>query len=489
LRCLGNYFEGHYGKAKLAGRSFTNCLKILSRIPVGSLNEPKVLFKLYFQPDWKPFELRYTGGSIDVLEQLPGVTIVPSPLKGYASRVYFRRSQLVPDAPEVPPVLSLHPFFVLRGPLYHRVLPNRVRLACSPTVALKQDLKKFREHARHEFAQFLIKETKGSVRMLVSNRINPPMVELGKPGSGEFLYGYTLVLPWALDYITQASCLMTDTTFKCCRPYCLSLLLAIVANESIVIGWSVSPTECTGAYERLRSHIDEIIANPVPPEDAKVTFMGDEPQIPQGRDFEDKAEHLAKKEIKAQKAHPNLIPNPQSDDEDDDEADATDLLRSSDGEDETTEEEEEVGDEIEAVPDPGGMPAPDGLLFPEQFAFDPDLLQTLPLVTDQGTALASLVNKRHLQWKLCHRHIIQSVGPKSHVGRCVVRLLRCNSPQHYRRLVRSINRELEVVYPGAANLPTNIGALRAMLNATEDDHPQHVLGDIRLWARWHRTGI
>jgi hypothetical protein len=78
----------------------------------------------------------------------------------------------------------------------------------------------------------------------------------------QFLYGFVCVFPWVLDILRQARCLMTDTTFKSLRPYTLSILLAIIANESVPIAFSVSPTETTGSYARIFDLIDEIIANP-----------------------------------------------------------------------------------------------------------------------------------------------------------------------------------------------------------------------------------
>jgi hypothetical protein len=302
------------------------------------------------------------------------------------------------------------------------------------------------------------------------------MIELGQKGSRQYLYGYTLILPWALDYLTQASCLMTDTTFRCLRPYTLAILLAIIGNESIPLGWSVSPTETGGSYERLRAHLDAIIEDPVGHEDSSVSFNGNEPRLGRGRNFDDAGES----------ENPGLIPTPESDGnkiEEEEDVDDHEMSRET----EEGNEEEEI-ETIEAEPAVGGEPAFQNFLYPTQFQFNQNLLDTLPLVTDQGTALASFVKGRRLQWKLCHRHIVESVGAKSHIGQCVARLLRCNALKQYQRLVQLIMCELEVVYPGGANYPPNIASLHAMLGATETDSPGHILGDIRRWARWHRKG-
>jgi hypothetical protein len=41
---------------------------------------------------------------------------------------------------------------------------------------------------------------------------------------------------------------------------------------------------------------------------------------------------------------------------------------------------------------------------------DPTVLSRLPLVSDQGAGLRAFVRERGLEWKHCHRHLIQAAG-------------------------------------------------------------------------------
>jgi hypothetical protein len=79
-------------------------------------------------------------------------------------------------------------------------------------------------------------------------------------GEGKWLFGLTLVFPWALHILHQIpAAMMTDSTFKVLKPGTLAILHAVFANQTVGVGFSVSPTECSGSYERLYSHIISLI--------------------------------------------------------------------------------------------------------------------------------------------------------------------------------------------------------------------------------------
>jgi hypothetical protein len=74
---------------------------------------------------------------------------------------------------------------------------------------------------------------------------------------------------------------MTDSTFRSCKPYTLAILHLIFANESIPIGFGLSPSETAVSYIKLYDHIHEelkVVERGFP--DAAFNhapFTGDEP--------------------------------------------------------------------------------------------------------------------------------------------------------------------------------------------------------------------
>jgi hypothetical protein len=77
----------------------------------------------------------------------------------------------------------------------------------------------------------------------------------------EQLFGLTWIFPWAQSIIRDIfpNCIILDGTFRSMRPYTLIVIEAAIANESIPIGLSISPTEKHDVYERLYAHLAEVL--------------------------------------------------------------------------------------------------------------------------------------------------------------------------------------------------------------------------------------
>jgi hypothetical protein len=159
-------------------------------------------------------------------------------------------------------------------------------------------------------------------------------------------------------------------------------LHAIFANESLPIAFALSSSETTDSYVRLYHHLSEVlerfpesIGEPLPSliETHDVVFVEgqwphtidpneeDVGDMPEGGSFEDGGD----------------VAEPEEDP----------ML---------SDDEQEARDEL--MSEPGRHP---GVW---------DFLASIPLITDQGTALRSFVKRFRLNWKLCHRHIVESVG-------------------------------------------------------------------------------
>ena len=194
-----------------------------------------------------------------------------------------------------------------------------------------------------DFTEEMTKLTSGSIKAQLCEFPNTAMFPVG---SDEFLYSFSCVFPWCVDLLDEgANCAMTDTTFKILKPYTLTILTLIFANESIPIAFSVSPTEDRFSYLSIYEHVIEILCKHIP-----------------GTNSED------------------------------------------------------------------------------------NILTQLPLVSDMGMAIQTLVSKKNLHWLICHRHLIESVGSNSFVGECVRRLLRCCSENEYRATRAVIEKEIDILF-------------------------------------------
>jgi hypothetical protein len=322
--------------------------------------------------------------------------------------------------------------------------------------------------ARHHLGEVLMRQTGGSIVLLISDRESKSMVKIGDQDHPQSLYGFTCVFSWCLDILRQATCLVTDSTW-CLKPYSLAILHAIIGNSSCPVGLSVSPTEQQTAYSRIYDHIDEIIHGKLlgsspsfrsedgcyfhPPEPADDPFI-----VEAGKEFEERERRADELDDGSSEINEGFKPDRFSDDETDEET---------------------------------GAPKPfcEG---PYPFApakipdFDPNILRRLPLVTDMGTALGAFVKKYNIEWKLCHRHILESVGARTRVGRWVSRLLRCHCEAKYQSESKRIRAQIER-HGGAQSFGDNIRKLLVMLgDKIKGFHSP--LEDPKRWRRDFRFG-
>jgi hypothetical protein len=113
-----------------------------------------------------------------------------------------------------------------------------------------------------------------------------------------------------------------------------------------------------------------------------------------------------------------------------------------------------------------------------------DLLTSLPLVSDQGSALTSFVRHRELKWCLCHRHLIEAAGASTLLGSWVARLLRCCCEAEYERVKAVIIEEVKLHYGDKGPYPPRWANLEMMLYPEGADFTHR----IDRWARWYRIG-
>jgi hypothetical protein len=132
------------------------------------------------------------------------------------------------------------------------------------------------------------------------------------------------------------------------------------------------------------------------------------------------------------------------------------------------------------------------------------LLTALPLVSDQGAALKALAGTFSLQWKLCHRHLIENAGASSLHGDWVRRILECCTPLECRRAIEVIWHEFQLMDPTKRAQYQNSSScslLKRMIYAfhfqCDRSVPVDWLGqlphafeplDVACWARWMRLG-
>jgi hypothetical protein len=119
---------------------------------------------------------------------------------------------------------------------------------------------------------------------------------------------------------------------------------------------------------------------------------------------------------------------------------------------------------------------------------DAGKLEHLPLISDQGKAFQAFAKNRKLNWKLCHRHIIQNFGPSSLIGSWVARILRCCSKAEYLREKKVIMSEISGTYPPDGPRPKKLNKLLMMLGDKEQKEKKKgsPLSRRRHWARWRR---
>jgi hypothetical protein len=131
-------------------------------------------------------------------------------------------------------------------------------------------------------------------------------------------------------------------------------------------------------------------------------------------------------------------------------------------------------------------------------------LTGLPLVSDQGAALRALVGTFRLQWKLCHRHLIENAGASSPHGDWVRRILECCTQVECRRVIDVIRQEFQLLDPNKRaeyQKSSNLALLKRMVYAfayqCDRTTPLDWLGEfprpfelllVPWWAKWLRWG-
>jgi hypothetical protein len=240
------------------------------------------------------------------------------------------------------------------GHLQHALFPN---LVLSFVQAAQQ------RRWTTEFGKMLGEITGGDVNIVYTHQENSHLKQFGP---NKWLFCLTCVFRWAIDILVKGpNCLMTDTTFRSVHPYTLPILHAIVANESIPIAFGISPTETWLSYHRIYHHITHAHMNlnfSLCP--AALAALGPNPRPGDGvAPFPDDPESV------------------------------------NDGDDRP--EDEYSGPIDEENTSPMNRPEIEGVR---------ELLQSIPILTDQGSALKKFIGKWGSKWKTCHRHVIESLG-------------------------------------------------------------------------------
>jgi hypothetical protein len=419
----------------------------------------RLAFTLYFEFTFRHFALFPSDSTIALGLHMPG-TCSFSTKTGYAWRLHYTISECVQDVSRPPSGLRRHPYYQLASFLNcisnRPLVPDAVIFALTPNRAALAAKVASNNRVRQEFITVVRELIGGSTRILVSSTERTKMEMIG---GGPSLYGLTAIFPWAIDLLSRRpNCLMMDGTFNCCRPYVLIVLHAIFANESIPIAFALSPSETTDSYVRLYRHLSEVRA--------QFPESIDEQPLPSSIEAHDGVfvEHHSRQAIDRNDEDVGDMPERGSFEDVRDMAEPEeDPIASVD--------DQEARDEVmsEAGRDPGLW----------------EFLRSIPLVTDQGTALRSFVRRFELTWKLCHRHIIESVGANGPIGFWVSHILRCYSIEEYnfvRGMVLQQMATLEGHFPKEGSA---FDTLQRLLGNLQDDHP---LSDRRTWALWERLG-
>jgi ubiquitin C-terminal hydrolase len=295
---------------------------------------------------------------------------------------------------------------------------------------------------RTELATVLSELTKGSVLVLYTPVPNSHLREFGR---GRYLFSLTCVFPWAIDILAKRpNCLMTDSTFKCVKPYTLPILHAIIANESIPIAFGISPTETSDSYSRIYDHIIRYHTSLVP------------------------------------SMVPNVI------------AESRANLQTGNGTASWNEDPETVTDGDDLPEEGYSGPIEEQDASPMQMtAYNRldvrGLLCSLPILTDQGKALQSFIGTWKLTWKICHRHILESIGADTLFGGWAARLLRCFDEAEWEREVKVVQAEMTRRQKEWSPGMQGYRQLLYLLGLRPDGKDHH-LADKAHWALWLREG-
>jgi hypothetical protein len=512
--------------------NYTHILHIYGPVLTKGGSGTAHIFDVYFEPSFKHFSVEIKVESPELIRQLPYVDVEKTRAGRDLFDIHFTRHDLIPDETNAPGPLQRHPYFVLREVLLRYGKARSFVEAYTQKGLALQDSRMVHREFRTHLGRALVKQTLGSIKVLTSNKQCKKMVKIWKNGKSENVYGFTCVFNYALDLLRGANALITDTTWRCVRPaYCLSILAVVQANNSYPVACCVSPSESQLGYENIYSAIEELIErrfSTLPPDELARPIGDDIPfpadstipfPPPPGGVLEQDApdapprafyliDGLSDAGLPAtQMAIREQLKNRKRAQEG---KEMAEILEVDDGFDLNLHSDDE--DEDEHHPINVSPVGPIESYNPPELTRN--ILQRLPLVTDMGTALSAFVKHRQLDWKLCHRHIMQAVGPKSRVGHWVYRLLHCHCEETYHTEVAKINQEIEDL-GGVKKFGRNMGKLQVMLGNTiyEDDEAAKeaeaakedeaakddkkkkkkiakpsLLADMARWARWLRPG-
>jgi ubiquitin C-terminal hydrolase len=487
------------------------------------------LFLVYMMPNLVPFDIFYVGdrdlrrlncGSIFLQ-----ITRDPTQTsnKNYVATVGFPFSGAMNDRDMAKKRSYPHPYRRLRTRLKASFLRHsqgisNLNLLLSPNAAITCAIQMRNADARRNLGKFLSDFTRGSVRILFTETPGTPMFELG---NGQYLFGFTLVFPWALALLAlRPNCLETDTTFYCVRPYTMAWLLAIFANTSIPLAIGIFPSETAQSYIRIYDHITKLMEKFCPAlcdgplEDvtprSNIEFWGafpkrfnppnEESSEPRtapysaepavavadaedagGEEEEEEEEHEEEEEENEEEE--DLDSTQAFDDRDIEEEEQRETHKQEGTEDEDEYEYEELDEDPDTIP-AAEWDEIDTVIRATAECGNKEKrtwLTMLAILTDQGAALAKFVKHFNLNWKLCIRHIMEAIGTKDPIFSWVLRLLRCWTVAAFIHAAATIRIELDALdqAPRKANL------LRLMLGDEQMRHPLEVLSR---WAAFDRKG-
>jgi ubiquitin C-terminal hydrolase len=444
LRSLSSRFTATVKKLKTKTHGFQYEMRIsvLCSAPCMRAQEYIHVFSLLFQEDLMKHELRMHDTGLLPYVADNDVCLQQDPCErdlAYPYVLFF-----LPTDAWANKRLTHHPFNVLRtlagGPLFTKLDKDIKNQICPDLVKGLSDLA-MDKAARENLGKTLADLTGGAVKVTYTMETGSNLTPCGANG---FLFRLTCVFPWAIDILLRRpNCLMTDSTFKVLAPYTLPILHAIFANESIPIAFGISPTETAACYEDMYACIEKAFDSlrNAPPSRSSSQSV---PRTP--GDGEWAEDHQSDRE---ERFTGEFIPPA------------------------WTGEVQTIVNAITVLPPPDQCGR--------------DFLKTFPIVTDQGTALEKFVKDRQLDWKLCHRHIIEAVGAGGLLGQWATRLLGCYSEAEWDR-TRAVIMDEMVRQKGeySQSVPGYTALLKLLGFVAEKD--THVLASKARWALWERKG-
>jgi hypothetical protein len=474
LRSLSDSYEAEWGRPSTEKKdAFPFLLHISLRREINGQSVAVPMFVLRFEATFKTFDLRLDLNAQTTL--LPDLTtrVSVSEKSGYDLRCEY---SIYVNKPA--DLGKFHPWNVVYNRLTqlaassdHPEVPVTVPLIMNPELTALFAQVREDEQQRNNLSAMLAVLTGGIVQTILVPK--EKAVEKMEPVDQQYLFGLTCVFPWAVDLLFKKPvCAMTDSTFKAAKPYTLAVLHLIFANESIPIGFGLSPSETALSYRRLYALVLDRL---------KLVCKAAQDHTP------------------TKAAGPFPLPELQPaslrwDDEHPEEEDELEELL------ETTTDADKDDRDVEVVSEPVTL----GLIRGVQVNELPEvpdrprdrtaasrvcpgfLLLDLPILTDQGSALQSFVKDLGLWWILCHRHIIEAIRANGRVADWVLRILRCYSKNQFLRVRETI---LNEILTGQNNMDTTadcyLSVLRLLGLRPNDNSPYC---DIYCWALWLRPG-